>query len=178
MAETLHSSPQASPAAGDKPNWFLPVGALMSQGAFALLNGVGSMGTSIIRGRLKGPHGLLPLIKGELCGFDGQRVAVTCLVDTGADGVYLRQGLAQQAGFATTGSMSFDTPHGMFHTPTYAGVIELEVSEGERLIQPIVATDSPTIPHICDLLVGMGVLRFFHMTFLPDGSFTLVRSSP
>lgn len=127
-----------------------------------------------IGGQLGGPHNLLPIISGRIGPAAGaEAIDVRCLVDTGADGVYLKPGLAQRAGMQATGSMNVSTPLGAFVSNVWQGSLWLPATVGDPMTVSIFATDAPSVPAECDLLLGMGVLRLFHMTFWPSGAFEL-----
>lgn len=136
------------------------------------------MARQVIHGGLGGPHGLLPLVGGMVAGAGGRMAKARCLIDTGADGVYLRTGLADEAGLVVTGSMGVDTPLGIFQSRTYAGVLRLPCSEGPPMDLAFVGTDLPSMPAICDVLVGMSVLRRLSMRFWPGGAFELALEMP
>lgn len=118
---------------------------------------------------------LLPILPGVVLGPAGESLPVRVLIDTGADGIYIRETVALAAGWtALDPSFGTATPLGEVMSRHVTGRLGIHApGEEDGIVITAVGTTLPTIPADCDVLLGMGVLRFFHMVFHRDGRFSL-----
>ena len=121
----------------------------------------------------------MPILQGRLCcaAHGGRSMTVSMLLDSGADGIYLRPGLAASLGLdRLPNPWTVKTPAALQTAPAYFGAIEFDTDQGQiERLQGVVA-ELPTYSAGQDLLLGMGQLR--HFLFVIDGPnnrFTLSR---
>lgn len=129
----------------------------------------------LINGRLGGQHGLLPFVDVYL----GQPGALAgpfkALVDTGADGLYVLPAVAQRAGLVFGGPALTAVPGGQRPGNVAAGDMAFANAAPPLPTISFYSVTLDPLPEGADVLLGMGILRHFHMTFRPDGTFTIHR---
>lgn len=116
----------------------------------------------------------LPIVRGLIGGSMGApTLPIRVLLDTGADGFYISDELATRAALFRGPAAIVNVPGGVFQGQWVEGALSLFGKAHEQIDMRVTGTTLPRVPPVCDVLLGMSVLRLFRFELRPDGTFSL-----